>query len=130
MSKTVQVAVGVICRQQQFFLTKRADDAHQGGKWEFPGGKVEADETVLQALARELKEEVAIDVLTCQPLIVIEHNYGDKVVCLEVFLVDSFLNEPSAQEGQEQAWYSLNELKTLDFPAANRQIINILLAQT
>jgi 8-oxo-dGTP diphosphatase len=129
MSQTVHVAVGVIYRQQQFFLTKRADDAHQGGKWEFPGGKVEGDETAQQALVRELKEEIALDVLSCQPLIVIEHNYGDKKVCLEVFLVDDFLNEPSAQEGQEQAWFTLNELGFLDFPAANQKIIEVLLAR-
>ena len=129
MSQIVHVAVGVICRQEQFFLTKRAAEAHQGGKWEFPGGKVETDETVHEALSRELKEEVAIDVLSCQPLIIIEHNYGDKTVCLEVFLVDNFLNEPSAQEGQEQAWFTLKELKTLDFPAANNKIIDVLKAR-
>ncbi len=126
MSKTVHVAVGVIYRNQQVFLTKRADDVHQGGKWEFPGGKVEADESVYQALARELKEEVAIEVLSCQPLVVIDHDYGDKKVSLEVFLVDNFLNEPAAQEGQEQAWYGLTELDKLDFPAANVEIIEVL----
>jgi len=65
MNNPVQVAVAIIQRKKQdnsieYFLTKRPEDVHQGGKWEFPGGKVEADETVTQALARELKEEVAI----------------------------------------------------------------------
>lgn len=126
MKKVVHVAVGVIYRDQQFFLTKRADDVHQGGKWEFPGGKVESGETVHQALARELKEEVDIAVLSCQPLIIIEHDYGDKKVSLEVFLVDNFLNEPSAQEGQEQVWVGLSELDKLDFPEANKQIVEVL----
>ena len=126
MKKIVHVAVGVIYRDQQVFLTKRALDAHQGGKWEFPGGKVEIDETVAEALARELKEEVAIDILSCQPLIVIEHDYGDKKVCLDVFLVDNFLNEPAAQEGQEQAWYPLHCLADLDFPEANKAIVQRL----
>jgi 8-oxo-dGTP diphosphatase len=147
MNKVVHVAVGVITRGgadgvTHYFLTKRLEQAHQGGKWEFPGGKVEKGETVAQALARELKEEVAIDVLSCQPLINIEHTYpgkgldkegskkADKSVCLDVFIVDNFSGEPSAQEGQGQGWYSLNELETLDFPEANKAIINKLLAKS
>jgi len=146
MQKTVHVAVGVITRvdengSPEYFLTKRLAKAHQGGKWEFPGGKVEKDETVAQALARELKEEVAIDILSCQPLIKIEHTYPGKVVgnnsqgsegaakrvCLDVFIVDNFIGEPTAQEGQGEGWYTLNEFEKLDFPAANKAIIDKLL---
>ncbi|MCJ8294957.1 MAG: 8-oxo-dGTP diphosphatase MutT [Colwellia sp.] len=142
MNKVVHVAVGVItrtCKEEgtQYFLTKRLVQAHQGGKWEFPGGKVEKEETVAQALARELKEEVAIDVLSCQPLIKVEHTYlgkngskdgggADKTVCLDVFVVDNFTGEPSAQEGQGQGWFSLAELQSLEFPAANKVIISEL----
>ncbi len=126
MKKVVQVAVGVIYQNGVFFLTKRAENVHQGNKWEFPGGKVEEDETVAQALARELKEEVAIEVLACQPLMTIEHDYGDKKVCLEVFVVDNYIGEASAQEGQQQGWFDLAELAKLDFPAANVAIIKKL----
>lgn len=129
MSKIVHVAVGVIYRNNEIYLTKRAQNVHQGGKWEFPGGKVESDETVAQALARELKEEVNIDVLSCQPLVNIEHDYGDKVVLLEVFIVDNFINEPKAQEGQEESWFTFDELVLLDLPAANIEIVNMLLAR-
>ena len=144
MLKTVHVAVGVIIstnEQQptQYFLTKRLADAHQGGKWEFPGGKVEKDESVAQALARELKEEVDIEVLTCLPLTTINHTYigekdagkegVDKNVCLEVFVIDNYIGEPSAQEGQGQGWFSLDDLKTLDFPAANQAIIEKLVTR-
>lgn len=126
MTKQVHVAVGVIYQNEGFFLTKRHEAAHQGGKWEFPGGKVESEETVAQALARELNEEVGIDILACQPLITIEHDYGDKKVCLEVFLVDNFQGEPTAQEGQVEGWFSLSELSELDFPAANVAIVEKL----
>jgi len=134
MSKTIHVAVGVIIstnaqQQTQYFLTKRLANVHQGGKWEFPGGKVEKNETVAQALARELKEEINIKVLTCQPLIIIKHDYSDKKVFLEVFIVDNYLNNPKAQEGQQQGWFSLNELKSLDFPAANKEIIAKLITR-
>lgn len=128
MDNIVEVAVGVIYQQARFFLTKRHVDAHQGGKWEFPGGKVETAETVAQALARELKEEIAIDVLSCQPLVEIRHDYGDKKVQLSVFLVDNFTGEPTAQEGQEQGWFALPALVELDFPEANQTIINALMA--
>ncbi len=126
MKKEVHVAVGVIVRGQQFFMTKRLAHVHQGGKWEFPGGKVEKDETVAVALHRELKEEVAIDVLACLPLIEISHDYGDKKVLLEVFLVDNFDGEPTAQEGQKEGWFSLIQLYQLDLPAANQAILEKL----
>jgi len=126
LTKVVHVAVGVIVRQQQIFLTKRHAHVHQGGKWEFPGGKLESDETIAQALFRELKEEVAIEVLSCQPLLKIEHDYGDKKVLLDVFVVDNFSGEPSAQEGQQDNWFSFEQLKALDFPEANVAIITAL----
>ena len=128
MQKVVHVAVGVIVREQQYFLTKRLDSAHQGGKWEFPGGKVEENETVAQALHRELQEEIAINTLSCYPLIEISHDYGDKKVLLDVYVVDNFQQEPIAQEGQQSGWFSLDELVNLDFPKANAAIIAKLLA--
>lgn len=137
MTKTIHVAVGVITSinestETQYFLTKRLIDAHQGGKWEFPGGKVEKGESVAQALARELKEEINIDVLSCQPLMVVNHTYSqdngtDKKVSLEIFIVDNYIGEPSAQEGQGEGWFSLDELQKLDFPKANDVIIEKLL---
>ena len=136
MNNPIQVAVAIIQRKKQdnsieYFLTKRLKEVHQGGKWEFPGGKVEDDETVAQALARELKEEVAIEVLTCRPFIQIDHLYDgpktSKHVYLNVFIVDNFVGEPSAQEGQDQIWCSLEQLVTLNFPEANHAIIEKLL---
>jgi len=126
MNKGVHVAVGVIMREQQFFMTKRLEHVHQGGKWEFPGGKVEKDETVASALHRELQEEIAIDILACLPLIEIRHDYGDKQVFLEVFVVNNFSGEPTAQEGQQQGWFSLEQLHQLDLPKANDVILKKL----
>jgi 8-oxo-dGTP diphosphatase len=126
MIKIVHVAVGVIKQDHKFFLTKRLADSHQGGKWEFPGGKVEANETVHQALHRELKEEVAIETLTYTPLMQISHDYGDKKVLLEVFVVDNFNGQAKALEGQQSGWFSLAEFATLSFPAANQAIIEKL----
>jgi 8-oxo-dGTP diphosphatase len=124
--KQVHVAVGVIVSNGEFFLTKRLEHTHQGGKWEFPGGKIEANETVAQALHRELQEEIAIDVLSCTPLMQINHDYGDKKVLLDVFLVDNFQGDPTAQEGQQQRWFSLHDLSHVDFPEANILIVKKL----
>ncbi len=126
--KEVHVAVGVILRDQQVFICKRPDDKHQGGKWEFPGGKVDAGETVTQALARELAEEVGIVVNSSTPLTVISHDYGDKRVLLDVHTVSEFSGEPAGLEGQQGKWAPLHELKLEDFPAANVAIIDALVS--
>ncbi len=126
--KQVHVAVGVVLRDGQVFLTRRHQGAHQGGKWEFPGGKVENSETVAQALYRELNEEISIDVLACTPFMEINHDYGDKKVKLDIFLVEQFSGEPNSAEGNEQQWCNIQSLADLDFPAANGVIVEKLMA--
>ncbi len=121
--KRIEVAVGVILRGKNIFISKRADHLHQGGKWEFPGGKRELGESFSQALARELDEEIGIQVVHDIPLIHIEHDYTDKQVCLDVRIVDEFEGEPENQEGQISMWASIEELTNLEFPDANQPII-------
>ena len=124
--KVVHVAVGVIARGDDIFITLRPDDVHQGGKWEFPGGKVEEGETVLQALRRELTEEVGITVNHSEPVIVITHDYGDKQVKLDVHRVNDFTGEPHGKEGQASRWVNVKSLNANDFPEANIPIISAL----
>ena len=124
--KEVQVAVGVILQDQQVYICKRPDDKHQGGKWEFPGGKVDAGETVIKALARELAEEVGIVVNASEPLTVVSHDYGDKRVQLDVHLVEDFSGKPRGLEGQQGKWIPVEHLEPEDFPAANVAIIAAL----
>lgn len=125
--KQVWVAVGVIYDPLQgYFICRRATHQHQGGKWEFPGGKVESNETVEQALARELQEEIGIVVAKANPLLVIEHAYSDKSVKLDVWLVSEFTGMAKSLEGLENRWAALDELAMLDFPDANQPIIDAL----
>jgi 8-oxo-dGTP diphosphatase len=70
------------------------------GLWEFPGGKVEAEESVETALGRELHEELGIVVDVARPLIKVQHDYPDKQVLLDVWEVSAFTGEPHGAEGQ------------------------------
>lgn len=120
----VHVAVGVVLNSHnEVLIALRAKQAHQGGLWEFPGGKVEVDETIQQALVRELKEELDIIAECFEPLVVIEHDYGDKTVRLDVWLVTQFDGDPVGCEGQQVKWSTIDELTRYEFPAANKKII-------
>lgn len=124
----VHVAVGVIRQGDRVLVARRPDHVHQGGLLEFPGGKVEANETVAQALDRELHEELGIRVPedAVSPLIGIRHDYGDKQVFLDVCLIDRYCGEPHGREGQPVFWLDQDALQDADFPAANRPIIRAL----
>ncbi|WP_347330796.1 Nudix family hydrolase [Marinimicrobium locisalis] len=127
MSRVVRVAVGVVQGADgRILIARRSDDAHQGGLWEFPGGKVDPGETLAKALARELREELAIDVLASEPLIEIRHDYPDKSVWLQVCRVTAFEGEPQGAEGQPVQWVQPEALPGFAFPAANRPIVNAI----
>jgi len=122
--KRLHVAAGVIRgADDHVLIAKRPMDKHQGGLWEFPGGKVEAGETAEAALARELAEELGIALTSARPLIQVRHDYPDKQVLLDVWEVLGFNGEPHGAEGQPLAWVAAEELPRYDFPAANRPII-------
>lgn len=126
---TVHVAVGVILdASQQVLIARRPMGSHQGGLWEFPGGKVETGESLEQALFRELKEELAIEVSECTPLVTVEHDYGDKLVLLDVCMVGAFTGDPVGAEGQILRWIGLDQLGEYQFPAANKPIVDLLTA--
>ena len=128
MQKRVHVAVGVIINQQkQILLAKRHEHLHQGGKWEFPGGKVEQNETVTQALIRELKEEVSLNVNSSFAFMDISHDYPDKHVLLDIHLVTDFDGLAIGAEGQQIAWVDIQSLADYDFPEANKPILDKLL---
>lgn len=125
--RIVHVAVGVILdRDGNILIARRPDNVHQGGLWEFPGGKVEPGESLFNALARELYEELAITPVATQPLIQIRHDYGDKAVLLDVHKVTEFTGEPKGNEGQPIRWVTPQELASYSFPAANQPIITAI----
>lgn len=123
----VHVAVAVIQDTSgRVLLTRRAADAHQGGLWEFPGGKVERGEDLVQALRREIREELGIVVNTHQPLIDITHRYPDKTVRLDVHRILHYFGKPIGLEGQPLEWVSPAQLHQFPMPAADRPICTAL----
>lgn len=120
----VHVAVGVILDQEHnILITRRAQDSHQGGLWEFPGGKVEAGESLASALTRELREELGITVGRTSALLEVSHDYGDKTVLLDVHVVWDFSGEARGMEDQPLAWVAPEELTRYQFPVANVPIV-------
>ncbi|WP_299942323.1 8-oxo-dGTP diphosphatase MutT [uncultured Microbulbifer sp.] len=127
MDEAIHVAVGVVVRSDgKILIARRPRHQHMGGYWEFPGGKVEAGESVQQALCRELREEVAIAVRTLQPLVAIRHAYREKIVLLDTWQVTAFSGQAVGREGQATAWVALQALDQYRFPDANRGIIDAL----
>ena len=123
----LHVAVAAITNaQRQVLISLRPDHVHQGGLWEFPGGKLEPGETVERALARELHEELGITVESAQPLIRIPYVYPDRQVLLDVWQVEDYSGEIHGREGQVVDWVAIDELGSLAFPAANKPIIQAL----
>lgn len=124
----INVVAAVIHNQQgQILIAQRPLHKHQGGLWEFAGGKVDSHETAAQALVRELQEELGIIATQSRPLLTVEHHYPDKSVRLQVFRVTAFKGEAHGAEGQPIAWVNADELKNYQFPAANTPILKAAL---
>ena len=122
--KRIHVVAAVIRGHDgRILIARRADTQHQGGLWEFPGGKVEEGEAPRHALVRELREELGIEVEAARPLIKVQHDYVDKHVLLDVWEVSGFSGEAQGVEGQPLAWVTPRKLPDYDFPAANQPIV-------
>jgi|TARA_B110000977_G_scaffold23864_1_gene28872 8-oxo-dGTP diphosphatase len=124
--KIYVVAAVIWAKNKKILITKRPDNKPQGGFWEFPGGKIERDETPTEGLFRELKEELAISVLEMRPFIKLEHEYPERSIILDVWMVEKFTGNARGNEGQTIAWVSIDQLNQYQFPEANRLIVDKL----
>jgi 8-oxo-dGTP diphosphatase len=116
-------AAAIFNKRNEVLLALRHNHAHQGGLWEFPGGKVETGEDILTALKRELFEELGISVTHARPLICIRHDYPDKSVLLNVWRVDAYTGQATPCEGQRLEWVAFENLPYRKYPAANLPVI-------
>jgi len=127
----LDIVAGVIFNENrsQVLIAKRPEKAHQGGLWEFPGGKLEQGETPTFALKRELHEELDLIILDCTHFITLEHDYSDVSIGLEVWTVDRWEGDVYGKEGQTIEWVERDKLSDRDFPAANIPIIELLVTE-
>lgn len=108
----------------QVLLTKRADHAHLGGLWEFPGGKLEPGESSIQAAVREVREEIGWEIAPPNHLAVHTHRYQDRIVELHCFISEvSTLREPYGLRKSQWRWHAITQLAQLELPAANQGVI-------
>ncbi|MCB1776969.1 MAG: 8-oxo-dGTP diphosphatase MutT [Candidatus Competibacteraceae bacterium] len=126
--KAVHVVVGILINAVgAVLITRRPAHVHQGGLWEFPGGKVEEGESAIAALKRELHEELGVSVESAEPWLHVRHRYSDKRVFLDVWRVIIWRNKPQGREGQPLLWALPTELERFAFPAADIPIIAALI---
>lgn len=122
------VAAAVIERDGAFLLTRRQKGVHLEGLWEFPGGKCEPGESHVVCLARELREELAVDATIGIELLATTHRYPERSVELH-FLRCKLQGEPKPQQGQEMRWVPRGDLPALEFPPADAELIQALIRQ-
>ena len=114
------VVAGVVIRQGRVMLCQRRAEVHNGLKWEFPGGKIEPGESPEQALARELREELAVDVSVGRAQDVVFHRYPDRDVLLLFYRCALTRGEPRAVDCNAVAWATADEVPAYDFAGADR----------
>lgn len=125
----MKVAIGIIPdNNKRVLITQRPMHASHGGFWEFPGGKLEDNELAEQALIRELKEELGINIIDYRFLGEIKYQYPHYLVHLFVFYIDSYQGTPKCMEDQlNMKWTEVDQLDPSDFPKANHAIIDMIL---
>jgi len=109
----------------KYLVTRRQAGVHLAGMWEFPGGKVGEAETHAQALRREMAEELGVDVAVEGLVLSTSHSYPDRTVALH-FYKCRLLGPPTPQLGQQMQWVRRSELRTLEFPPADADLIALL----
>ena len=106
-----EVAAGILCDTDgRVLIAERLGDGPFHGMWEFPGGKIGPDETAPQALSRELAEELGIEVTVCVPFMHLRHEYDDRTVTIEFFIVSDWNCDPVGREGQGLKWVLRDQL--------------------
>ena len=124
------VAAGILCDASgRILIAERLGDGPFHGLWEFPGGKISSDETPVEALARELAEELGIEVTNCASFMNLRHEYDDRVVTIEFFIVSDWNSEPVGREGQALRWVPRDQLDADELLPADVPVVKALRQQ-
>ena len=129
-TQTIDVAAGIIWRGGLFLAAQRPTNKIMEGYWEFPGGKLEGNESPEEALKRELAEELGIGVSEASYWQCVEHHYAERKVTVRLYFfhVTEFVGEPCPVEGQNLRWVSPDEAPGLGFLPADAGVLEQLLA--
>lgn len=124
--RVIEVAAGLVFRQGRLLITQRHANSHLGGLWEFPGGKREGDETFEACLARELREELGIEVAVGLLIESLTHAYPEKTVHLRFFACRWLRHEPKPLDCAALKWIAADQLDLHSFPAADHRLLDRL----
>lgn len=125
----IDVAAGLVFREGKLLITQRHADVHLGGLWEFPGGKREPNESFQECLARELGEELGIEVAVGELVETVTHEYPEKTVHLRFFRCEWRRHEPQTLGCMALKWVGVAELKDYAFPSADERLLDKLRAE-
>ena len=121
------VTAAVIERDGRYLVTRRQKGVHLEGLWEFPGGKCDPGESLTDCLRRELREELGVEATTGAEVLSTRHEYPERSVELH-FIACTLHGDPSPQLGQQMRWVAREELRSLDFPPADDELIDLLVS--
>lgn len=115
----IAVVAGLIVRDGKLLIAQRPGDKHMGGRWEFPGGKIEKGESPEKALARELSEELGIEVKVGRIYHAVMHSYPEKDVLLMFYRCSLISGQPEPIEEADVRWIEEKELRAYDWAEAD-----------
>lgn len=124
--RQIDVSAALIFHQGRLLITRRPENSHLGGLWEFPGGKREAGETFEQCLVREIREELGMEIAVGELFQEITHAYDERTVRLKFFLCRWIGGEPKALGCAAFTWAEKDKLSAYAFPPADAQLLEKL----
>jgi 8-oxo-dGTP diphosphatase len=125
---TLHVVAGALLDDAgNVLIAQRPPGKHLAGGWEFPGGKLDQDETPLDGLHRELREELGIEVIQAEWLASCQHDYADRRVMLELWAVPAFSGVPQSLDGQALRWVAVSELEAAGLLPADKPLVAALI---
>jgi mutator protein MutT len=124
--KQTVVTAAVVERDGAFLLTRRLAGTHLAGRWEFPGGKLHAGETLEECLAREIREELDVDVEIGSEILATVHHYPDRSIELHFFRC-ALKSDAKPAMGQEMRWVLLRDLPSVQLPPADDELVRLLI---
>ncbi len=122
--KEVEVVAAVIKKGDLFYVVQRPFKGEVGGKWEFPGGKLEPNESKEDALKREIKEELNIVINIDNFIMSSKHEYKSFIIHLHFFICSIIVGQPKLKEHIDQKWVTKEEILNIDLAEADLAVLN------